>query len=439
MIARNRVSGRRATGLGLAALAVLTFGSSSAHAQLKRVFGGGAKPTEPPAETKPTEPSATPSFKVTAVPVNPTDPIAVVNGQVITRQQLSDECVARKGKEILDTLINRTLIEQALKDRKLEITAAEIDEEIDNVAHKIAGIGREPWLRTLEKERGISPIQYARDIIYPALALRKLSSNRVQVTEQDKVEMFASQYGDKLRCRMIVVDKLAAAQQIWEELRSNPGGFEKIAQDRSMDNATRAMGGLIAEPIRRFASPRPVSDAAFRQLVDGDEADKDPNHKPKNGDVTGPIQVNETMWILLRREGLIPATQGYSLKDENVQKQMHDMVFEGKLKEQMGVVFQELVSAAAVENMLTGQVKMAHEENDPNYRQALDQDVKLMGGGPPETAPTKGATAGGRKLKTPTPVGVPAEEAARTFTPPKATSTAPARAATAPTKAATRK
>ena len=36
------------------------------------------------------------------------------------------------------------------------------------------GISREDWLRTLDKERGISPVQYARDIIYPALALRKL-------------------------------------------------------------------------------------------------------------------------------------------------------------------------------------------------------------------------------------------------------------------------
>ena len=59
--------------------------------------------------------STSPGSRSTAIPVNPTDPIAIVNGQVITRQQLADECVARKGKEILETLINRTLIEQALK------------------------------------------------------------------------------------------------------------------------------------------------------------------------------------------------------------------------------------------------------------------------------------------------------------------------------------
>ena len=138
-----------------------------------------------------------PGVKPTAVPVNPTDPIAIVNDQVITRQQLSDECVARRGKEILDTLINRVLIEQALRRAKLEVTAAEIDQEIENVARRF-GIGREAWLRTLDKERSISPVQYARDIIYPALALRKLCTGRVTVSTKDLQDAFESQYGDKL-------------------------------------------------------------------------------------------------------------------------------------------------------------------------------------------------------------------------------------------------
>src|SRR5262245_31385320 len=39
-----------------------------------------------------------PGLQPTMVPVNPTDAIAIVNGQAITRQQLADECVAREGK-----------------------------------------------------------------------------------------------------------------------------------------------------------------------------------------------------------------------------------------------------------------------------------------------------------------------------------------------------
>ncbi len=108
----------------------------------------------------------------TAIPVNPGDPIAIVNGQIISRQQLADECVAKEGKKVLELLIHRTLIDQGLRARKLEVTAAEIDQEIDTVAQRF-GINREQWLRTLDKERGISPVQYARDIIYPAPCVAK--------------------------------------------------------------------------------------------------------------------------------------------------------------------------------------------------------------------------------------------------------------------------
>ena len=100
--------------------------------------------------------STLPRSRSTQIPVNPTDPIVMVNGQVITRQQLADECVARKGKEIPELMINRTLVEQALRAKKLEVTAAEIDQEIETVAKRF-GIGRERWLRTLDKERGHQP------------------------------------------------------------------------------------------------------------------------------------------------------------------------------------------------------------------------------------------------------------------------------------------
>jgi len=321
-----------------------------------------------------------PPVTITQVPVSPNDPIAIVNGQPITRQQLADECVAREGAKILDTMINRMIIEQALKMRKLEVTQAEIEQEIENTAARF-GIGREAWLRTLDKEKKISPLQYARDIIQPALALRKLCAGRVEVTPKDLQNAFEAQFGDKLRVRMILVDKISTANEIWEELRKNPGGFEKLAQERSLDTGSRSIGGLMAEPITRHAYPETVSDEAFRQLVDGDPTDKNSAHKPKDGDFTGPIQIAEAAWVILRREGVIPAQKGVNLKDERVRKQVYDMIYEVKLKEAMGQVFTELVKAAAIQNLLTGSVKLANEEHTEEYKKAqadVDRDVKLM-------------------------------------------------------------
>lgn len=415
MIAKD---GRQVRGV-LLALAVMggVAGASTAHAQsqIQIPFGGkaaarsGAKSAATDAAAQ--APVATPALKLEAIPVNPTDPICFINNEVITRAQLANECVVRKGEEILDTLIARRLIDQALRGKKLEVTGAEVDQEIDNVAMRVAGLGREAWLRTLDKERGISPAQYARDIIYPALALRKLAAPRVQVTALDLKNSFEAQYGEKLRCRMIMVDKLQTAKEIWEELRKNPGGFEKLAMERSMDSGSRSLGGLLAEPISRHAYPQNVSDASFSQLVDGDVKDKDPSHKPKNGDFTGPIQVAEATWILLRRDDITPA-QAVNPTDEKVRKQTYEMIYEVKLKEEMARYMVDLMAAASIDNKLTGKLKMANEGV------GLDKEVQLMGHKPGST-PREAANAtappvanGNRpNLKNPTPAGLPAEVA----------------------------
>jgi foldase protein PrsA len=329
-----------------------------------------------PTATAPAQNASPYNTEVKIVMTNPTDAIAVVNSEIITRQQLSDECVVRKGEEILQTMINRRLIEQALRVKKLEVTAAEIDAEINQVAMKVGGLGREAWLRTLAKERGISPVQYARDIIYPALALRKLASPRVQVTEKDIQIAVEAQYGDKIRVRLIMTDTLPKAREIWQRVHDNPGGFEKVAQEVSMDQGSRALGGLVGEPIARHAYPQTVSDAAFRQLVDGDPGDRDPAHKPKDGDITGPIQVAEATWVILRRESLVPA-QKVDAKDQSVRRQAYDMIYEVKLKEAMSATFDEIFAAARIENKLVGQTKEA--EQDAIAGGEIDSDVKLMG------------------------------------------------------------
>ncbi len=308
--------------------------------------------------------TAQPTGRLVRIPVNPSDPVAVINGEVITRQQLSDECVARKGEEILETLIARRLIEQAMRANKLDISPEEIDAEIDRIAMSMAGVTREQWLRTLAKERNISPAQYARDIIYPSLALRKLAEPRVQVTDQDLKDALDAQFGEQLVYRVIMTRSLDHAKQIWAELKENPGGFEHIARNdpRSIDQATRAEGGRpINGPLQRHSYPREVSDQIFQQLVDGDPMDNDPDHKPKDGDLSGPIQVSEEAYILVKREGLIEARK-YDPKNPELAKQMKNAIQESKIQQHMEAVYTELLRTSAIENKLTGTSKAPNRE-----------------------------------------------------------------------------
>ena len=49
-------------------------------------------------------------------------PLAFVDGTEITVDELAAECLARHGSTVLDTLINRRIIEQACRSKGLMIT-----------------------------------------------------------------------------------------------------------------------------------------------------------------------------------------------------------------------------------------------------------------------------------------------------------------------------
>lgn len=344
-----------------------------------------------------------------AMPLLPTEPIAIVNGESITRERLANECVARHGKEVLDTIIARTLIEQALRNKKIEVTTAEVNSEIDHTATQVAKTDRETWLRSIEKEKGISPSQYARDIVWPSLALKKLSANRVQVTEADIKDAFESTFGEKLRIRMISVQKQRDAVEIWGRLQTNPNSFEYEAKQHSVDINTRAMGGLYPDPLGRHDSPRQLSDSAFAQLVDGDPADKNPAHKPKDGDITGPIQVAQDFWVIIKREELLPGDKSQSLTDKKLRDELKKLMFEEKLKKAMADVYNELQDAAGIENILTGVTKPPQAVVNAV---PVDEKVKLMSN--PDAAnpakPEKGKAVSGALPKKVTPPGAPVDD-----------------------------
>jgi hypothetical protein len=93
------------------------------------------------------------------------------------------------------------------------------------------------------------------------------------------------------------------------------------------------------------------------------------------------------------------------------------MIYQVKLKEAMEAFFQDMIKAAAIENRLTGAIKLANEEKDPDYR--VDGDVRLMGNkdgdsGAGNRAPTAGGAAPSLKLPPPTAL---TPEAAKQFRP----------------------
>ena len=85
-----------------------------------------------------------------------------------------------------------------------------------------------------------------------------------------------------------------------------------------MDTSTRANGGLLPEPIARLRqSRRPSPKAIYSQLVDGDPQDKNPAHKPKDGDFTGPIQVTDNSYDHHEARGIHPRPRRHPGRPEH--------------------------------------------------------------------------------------------------------------------------
>src|SRR5260370_37869790 len=99
---------------------------------------------------------------------------AWVGKEVVTWQEFAVECFARHGKEILDDLINRKVIQQACDSQGIEISEAEVSKEIEVMAKKL-GLAADQLLQMLEAEQNITTMHYTPNMLWPNLAPRQLA------------------------------------------------------------------------------------------------------------------------------------------------------------------------------------------------------------------------------------------------------------------------
>ncbi len=188
--------------------------------------------------------------------------VAIVNGQNISRDHLARECLSRYGTIVLDNLLNKHLILQACKAQNIVITEGDVQDEIHRVANKF-GLGAKSFLDTIEKERHITPSQYASEIVFPMLALRALAADKIQVSKEEVDRMMQSEYGPKIQARMIAVSDANLANQLHAQAAANPDHFKKLAKEHSEDAASASVDGLLP-PIRQFSGDDQLERIAFQ-------------------------------------------------------------------------------------------------------------------------------------------------------------------------------
>ena len=144
------------------------------------------------------------------------------------------------------------------------------------------------WIETATKEQGVSKDQYMRDSVWPSAALKKLTGNSIQVSEEDINKGFDANYGERVRCRAIVLPNMRKAQEVWGKARQNTSMdyFGDLAEEYSVEPSSKSLRGEVP-PIRRYGGQPQLEDVAFEL---------------QPGELSGIIQLGDK-FVILKCEG----------------------------------------------------------------------------------------------------------------------------------------
>ncbi len=260
--------------------------------------------------------------------------VAVVNGQVITRDQLATECLRRAGPEVLESLIHKHLIADYCTRQKITVSDEEVRAEIERIAQRFR-VGVSQWLKMQEQERGVNAAQYANDIIWPTLALRKAAKGAMDVTPEELKAAHETQFGPAVEARMIVLDDAKQAAMIHQRVTAQPEEFSAMARQHSKDPSSASVDGRIL-PIRMHLGDPEIERVAFSL---------------QPGEISDVISVGN-QFVILRCEGHTASRIDEFPLEGDVKDRLIQAVREKKEPHIAGQIFEKLSEASRIKRVL---------------------------------------------------------------------------------------
>ena len=267
---------------------------------------------------------------------------ASVNGKAITIGQVTDEAIAQYGEDILEGEINRKVLEQALRNRNLQVVEADLKSELTRNAEQSGMMGADgkgapdKLLKQIADEGG-QPDLYIRDVAWPSAALRKMVKGTVKVGEDEIKKGFESNFGPRVEVLAIVVGSQREAQKVWEMARNNNSAafFGQLASEYSIEPTSRANQGKVPE-IRKYGGQPALEEEAF---------------KLKAGEMSGVVAMADK-FVILRCVGHIKPDGAASLNDKALRAEITADITEKATGAAMANEFDRLREMAQVDNYL---------------------------------------------------------------------------------------
>ena len=211
--------------------------------------------------------------------LKPEKAAALVNGEVITGQELEKEYNQLPDlykslitkEEFLDQIINVKLLLQEAESHAIVVTEDEIIQELDYIkrqspteeAFEQLLSQRDTTLDEL-KEQIIEQLTINKLLDETVLSKIEVSDSKIKTFYQENQDDFKAKEGE-IRARHILVNTEEQAEQLLEDLQKG-GDFAEIAELNSIDAVSAERGGDLAF-IRKGQLVKEFEDAAFSLKV----------------------------------------------------------------------------------------------------------------------------------------------------------------------------
>ncbi len=259
--------------------------------------------------------------------------VASVGGSSISKNELTNELLEQYGATVLETMIQSKLIELEAKEKNIEVTDAEIEEELQLLIDSYGG--EEAFLSVLEAN-GASLTAVKNDVKSYILT-EKLLKERVSITEEEMTTYFEENkdsyaQAEQVEASHILVEEEATANEVMEKLHAG-GDFGELAAEYSTDTSNASSGGDLGyfgkgEMVEEFEN------VAFSLKID---------------EISSPVKTEYGYHIIKVSDKKEAADANY----EESKDAIEEALFEEKISTEYYTWLAELEEKYSIENFLT--------------------------------------------------------------------------------------
>jgi foldase protein PrsA len=259
--------------------------------------------------------------------------VAKVNGVSIAKEQLYNAVLASSGEKTLQNLIDQELIQQEAKKAGVQVQQTDIDSALESTKGQFAS---EDEFNQALVTYGMTSDQLKQSI-QTELLIEKILEPEITVTDDEINQYYTANLEtlktpEQVKASHILVATKEEADAIEQQLK-NGEDFSTIAQDKSLDTATKSKGGDL-NYFAKGEMEEPFEAAAF---------------KLETGAISDVVQTTNGYHIIKVTDHKQATTPTLDEKKEEI----HTTLMKQKVSDKASSWLEEKKAGATIENYLT--------------------------------------------------------------------------------------